>query len=434
MSSHLEKNKVAPKAEALTPPFPIEKIDLDEILEKERVVAHFQPWVSLKRKSIVGFEGLCRGTKENSQDLISPLTLLKLAEQQNRLLALDRLFRKKVLEGFASAAKANPELVLSINFDTSVLNDDEKALDDFLSAVQHFKLKPNRIAIEILESKSNNISALKRFIENQRKMGFLIALDDIGAGYSNLGRIAELKPDLIKIDRSIVMGLHQNYYKQEVFKSIVKLAHSLGALLLAEGAETEEETMQALELGSDMIQGYYFSKPQLMREELLMSCEEKIDEAVKKFKSYAVQNINLRRSRYQEYNQMMSALADRLTAVTPKVFDSRLKLILEDHPELDCLYILDEAGTQLSRAICNENYSPRESVFFKPTSRGSDHSLKDYYHHLVATNKRDHVFVNAPYLSLTTGRLCITLSTLFEDAYGRLNVLCVDVKPDTVSL
>jgi EAL domain-containing protein (putative c-di-GMP-specific phosphodiesterase class I) len=285
--SHLEKNQVAlkPEGKLLTPPPPAEAIDLQEILEKERVVAHFQPWVSLKRKSIVGFEGLCRGTKENSKDLISPLTLLKLAEQQNLLIPLDRLFRKKVLEGFASAAKANPELVLSINFDTSVLNDDEKALDDFFATVQSLKLKPNRIAIEILESKSNNITALKRFIENQRKMGFLIALDDIGAGYSNLGRIAELKPDLIKIDRSIVMGLHQNYYKQEVFKSIVKLAHSLGALLLAKGAETEEETMKALELGSDMIQGFYFSRPQLMREELLSSCEEKIDETVRKFKS-----------------------------------------------------------------------------------------------------------------------------------------------------
>jgi EAL domain-containing protein (putative c-di-GMP-specific phosphodiesterase class I) len=134
---------------------------------------------------------------------------------------------------------------------------------------------------------------LKRFIENQRKQGVLIALDDIGAGFSNLERVAELKPDLIKIDRSLVMGLHQSYHKQEVFSSLVKLAHSLGALLLAEGAESEEETMQALELGADMIQGYYFSRPQVMHEGFLSSCEEKIDEATRKFKSHIVQTINL---------------------------------------------------------------------------------------------------------------------------------------------
>jgi hypothetical protein len=152
----------------------------------------------------------------------------------------------------------------------------------------------------------------------------------------------------------------------------------------------------------------------------------------KTLKSYAIQNINLKRSRYQDYNRMVSAMAAQLTAVTPKSFDNRLKLIMADNPELDCLYILDEAGSQISSAICNKNYSPRESVFFKPTSRGSDHSLKDYYHYLVGTNQKDHIFVTEPYLSLTTGRLCITLSSLFEDAYGRLNVLCVDVKPDAV--
>src|ERR1700679_177149 len=149
-----------------------DSIDLEEILEKEMVVAHFQPWVSLKKRSIVGFEGLCRGTKEGSKELISPLALLKLAEESNLLIPLDRLFRKKVLKGFAAAAKENPELVLSINFDTSVLNDDENALDDFISTVKSFKLKPSRIAIEILESKSDDVYRLKRFIENQRKLGF----------------------------------------------------------------------------------------------------------------------------------------------------------------------------------------------------------------------------------------------------------------------
>jgi EAL domain-containing protein (putative c-di-GMP-specific phosphodiesterase class I) len=410
-----------------------DSIDLEEILEKERVVAHFQPWVSLKKRSIVGFEGLCRGTKEGSKELISPLALLKRAEQSNLLIPLDRLFRKKVLEGFASAARENPDLVLSINFDTSVLNDDENALDDFITTVKSFKLKPSRIAIEILESKSDDLYRLKRFIENQRKLGFLIALDDIGAGYSNLERIAELKPDLIKIDRALVMGLHQSYHKQQVFTSMVRLAHSLGALLLAEGAETEAETMRALELGADMIQGYYFSRPQLMREGFLSSCEEKIDIAARKFKSYTVRNINLKRSRYQEYDRMMAGMAARLADVTPKAFDARLKLILAEHPELDCLYVLDEAGTQLSHTVGSKDELARDSVFFRPARRGADHSLKNYYQYLVATGLMDHLYVSTPYLSLATGKLCVTLSALFRDAYGRLNILCVDVKPDPAS-
>jgi EAL domain-containing protein (putative c-di-GMP-specific phosphodiesterase class I)/FixJ family two-component response regulator len=420
------------ESDALTPVW-TEDIDLADILENERVEARFQPWVSLKKRSIVGFEGLCRGVRKDTHNLISPVPLLELAKRRNLLKPMDRLFRKKVLEGFAPAARQNPELVLSVNFDTSVLNEDEKALDDFITAVRDNRLDPAHTAIEILESKSCELYRLKRFIESQRKLGFLIALDDIGVGYSNMERIAELKPDLIKVDRALVMGLHQSYHKQEVFKSMVKLAHSLGALLIAEGAESEQETMRALELGADMIQGFYFSRPEKMEEEFLSGCEEKIDETAGKFKSYIIRSINRQKALYQEYDRMMARLVAQLAPVTPQGFDERLKLILGQNPGVECLFVLDEAGVQLSQMVYSENYSPRETVFFKPSRRGTDHSLKEYYHYLMASGQMDYNFVTSPYLSSATGKLCVTISTLFRDAYGRMNVLCVDVKPDPAS-
>jgi EAL domain-containing protein (putative c-di-GMP-specific phosphodiesterase class I) len=115
-------------------------IDLEDILVNERVVAHFQPWVSLKKRSIVGFEGLCRGMRANSKELISPMILLAMAEEMDLVRPLDSLFRKKVLERFHSPiAKENPDLVLSINFDTSVLDRDEKSLDDFIATVKRLQ-------------------------------------------------------------------------------------------------------------------------------------------------------------------------------------------------------------------------------------------------------------------------------------------------------
>jgi hypothetical protein len=170
-----------------------------------------------------------------------------------------------------------------------------------------------------------------------------------------------------------------------------------------------------------------------MEEGFLSSCEEKIDAAARKFKSYMVGNINRQKARYQEYDQMVNRMASRLATVTPKHFDARLKLILQENPEVECLFVLDEAGTQLSRTVFSGNYSPRESVFFKPALRGIDHSLKDYYHYLIASGQMNYTFITSPYLSLATGNFCVTLSTLFRDGYGRMNVLCVDVKPDPIS-
>lgn len=241
-----------------------------------------------------------------------------------------------------------------------------------------------------------------------------------------------MKPDLIKTDRALVMDIDQSYHKQEVFKSMVKLAHSLGALLLAEGAETEPEAMRALELGADMIQGFYFSRPQKMEPDLLSSCEGKIDEVMKKFKSYVVRNINVKRACYRECDRMMAEMVSQLSTSTPKMFDACLTEILQKHPEVDCVFVLDEAGTQMSRMVCNPHYSPRENVFFKPSQRGADHTLKEYYYYLVASGTMAYTFVTSPYLSLATGQLCVTISTLFQDAYGHLNVLCVDVKPESI--
>ena len=324
------------------PKFP----DLLNLLREERVTAHFQPWVSIKKKTIVGFEGLCRGLSERPGKLIPPAILLMLAGKRHLLNDLDHLFRKKVLESFKEAFQWNPNLVLSVNFDTSVLDENEKGLDDFKAEVEKNQLDPGHIAVEILESHRCDPARLKRFIENQRRLGFLIALDDIGVGYSNLDRIAALKPDLIKTDRALIANIDRSYHQQEVFKSIVKLAHGIGALVVAEGAETEGEVLRALEWGADMIQGFYFSKPQAMRRELLDEAGEKIDEMARKFKSAMIRNINAKRDYYREYDQWVRQMGREMSQATPKVFNAKLLEILNRHPQVECLYVLDEAGTQ----------------------------------------------------------------------------------------
>jgi len=111
-----------------------------------------------------------------------------------------------------------------------------------LKQVRQFNLNPNNVAIEIIESRVNDTGALNEFISRHREYGFLFALDDIGSGYSNLDRITITEPDLLKIDRSLISQIDINYHKQEVLKSLVNLARRIGALVVAEGVEREEDT------------------------------------------------------------------------------------------------------------------------------------------------------------------------------------------------
>ncbi len=109
-----------------------------------------------------------------------------------------------------------------------------------------------------------------------RQMGFLIALDDFGAGHSNFDRVWSIKPDIVKLDRSLVAGLAQDRSRQRVVAQMVSLLHECGSLVLMEGVETHDEALVALESDVDFVQGYYFGRPQ--PEVLASECSPRIIE------------------------------------------------------------------------------------------------------------------------------------------------------------
>src|SRR5258708_24781020 len=156
---------------------------------------------------------------------------------------LEQLLRKKVLEQFKVIARENPDLILSVNFEASSLNHAGNDFNSFLSLAHENHLDPSHVVIEILDSPECDMALLRKFIESQRSLGFLIALDDVGLGPSQLDRVAELRPDFIKTDLPLVMDMGRSYSKKEMFKSVVKLASGIGAFVIAQGAETEAEAL-----------------------------------------------------------------------------------------------------------------------------------------------------------------------------------------------
>jgi len=168
---------------------------------------------------------------------------------------------KKILETFRDFFPQPHDLILCLNFETSVI-DRELETPHLARLCRQMGLNPASIVIEILESKVRNVEALNKFIRAHRAQGFLVALDDVGKGHSNLDRIPVIQPDIIKIDRSLVTCIQDDYYRQEIFKSLVKLSHKIGAFALAEGVESEDEVLCTLELGANLLQGYYFFRAQ----------------------------------------------------------------------------------------------------------------------------------------------------------------------------
>jgi hypothetical protein len=147
------------------------------------------------------------------------------------------------------------------------------------------------------------------------------------------------------------------------------------------------------------------------------------------FKGHMVGQINARKLEYRRFNLILNRILGELAGATVGEFDGILSRQLGEDPKIDCLYVLDDAGVQVTETISRADLAERPGgAMFRPAPRGTDHSLKEYFY--VLTDVELPKYTTDPYVSLASGQLCRTISTCFRDAAGavRTFVLCVDVR------
>jgi len=418
---------------------PVELPSIHEVLDKQGVRTHFQPILSARKKAIVGLEALSRGIPPGSevswtpggQTLIPPLTLLQMAAQAGVGHRLEQLCRETAVRTFAALPDRPDDLVLFMNFELSSTLDDY-ATEQLRELLQSTGIRPRNVAIEILESRIDDFDLLCHNVARFRELGFLVVLDDVGAGHSNLDRIPLIRPDILKVDRGLITNISGDYYKQETFKSLVGLSRRIGALVVAEGVETEDEAMVSLELGADFLQGYFLGKAREVTgftDNMLSEATAKTQALAKKFKSYMVGKINERKLQHRRFNVILNQLLCEVTNALVDEFGSLLTTAIARYPNVECIYVLDDAGVQITETICATQSPGRTGVMFNPAPKGADHSLKEYYYILMDVELQK--FTTDPYVSLASGNVCRTISTAFRDAAtNRMYVLCIDVRGD----
>lgn len=393
---------------------------IDSIIRDSRLCVRLQPIISAVRQTVCGVEGLIRGIDEDG-GIISPYALFKAAKEAGSTLDLDRSCREKVLEEFAGLSQTCPDKLFFINLDASALSG---AVSLYLyRQVCSYGIDPGNIVIEINETKVKSDEWLRSFIDEYRRLGFLIALDDIGSGFSNLNRIPLCKPDIIKIDIALVRNIDTDYYKQEVFRSLIRLSNRIGAVVVAEGTETLDEAMTALSLGAHMLQGYYFSQP-------LDPCgasifmNERVDELGLLYKQYIGNAEKLTRDKHSMIENIAESAFKKLTACNGEDMDKRLIGIAAISPAIECAYVLDENGIQLSGTIFSPGCRSKGNRLFYSAGGGTDHSMKPHYYRLLRSPADTQI--TEPYVSFATGNLCVTYSKLFTDEENRKLIFCMD--------
>jgi len=396
-----------------------------------RVVTHFQPIFSVRRRVLVGLEALSRGIDLRG-GLIPPALLFKAAQAEGRAEAVEAACRESAVRTFAGLRERLDDVLLFLNLDVAAGANPNTTAAELQALVYGAGLQPGQVAVEFLEARFDDPSMLAELAVTLRRVGFLMALDDVGAGHSNLDRIPLFRPDVIKIDRTLVTGVDADFYKQETMKSLVSLSRRIGALVVAEGIETEPEAVTALELGCDLLQGYFLGRPQpadtFQSASLAPETTGAIESLARSFRSRMVGEIHERREAHRRLNALLGRVLGELTLEREAELDAVLARAIQDDAQIECLYVLDAAGMQVTETICNQAMARRSGgAMFRPAPRGSDHSLKEYFYVLVDVELPR--YTTDPYVSLASGHLCRTISTCFRDGvHGRTYVLCADVR------
>jgi diguanylate cyclase (GGDEF)-like protein len=231
---------------------------LSAILTHRDLSSLFQPIVSLSDRRILGYEALTRGPSNSA--LHSPLSLFAVARQAGRLSELEMLCRESACRRF-SEQKLDGKLFLNISPES--LLEPSHPPGQTLQLLQRYGIPPSQVVIELTEqTPTDDFELLYNALYHYRDMGFSIALDDLGAGYSSLRLWSELRPDYVKIDRHFIDGIHQDAVKREFVGSILQMAKASRALVIAEGIELAEELAVLIDMGVDLVQGYLLCRPQ----------------------------------------------------------------------------------------------------------------------------------------------------------------------------
>jgi EAL domain-containing protein (putative c-di-GMP-specific phosphodiesterase class I)/ActR/RegA family two-component response regulator len=210
-----------------------------------------QPVISWRARSVFAYEALLR-TDEPS--LRNPLDFLDAAHRLDRTAELAALIREQIA---ALIVDAPAQVKIFVNLLPSDL------LNEGLAS-GHDALTPfaDRIVLEVTERAAlDKIGGLAEAVGKLRARGYSIGLDDLGAGYAGLTSFALLEPEVVKIDMSLIRGIHQSPVKQKLFASFAALCRDLKAAVVAEGVEEDAERDCLNTLGGDLYQGYLFARP-----------------------------------------------------------------------------------------------------------------------------------------------------------------------------
>jgi EAL domain-containing protein (putative c-di-GMP-specific phosphodiesterase class I) len=396
-------------------------MNLQQLIEHYKIKIYFQPIVSTINRQIIGFEALTRGFDENKT--ISPIVIFSHVKELNLTFEFDKYVRALAICKFKRYYQQNKELLLFLNFESSLI-DNNVPLEsfEFAKVCEQQNIAPSNLVLEIREDKIENSELLEQFCQFYKQKGFNIALDDFGIGGSTFDRLSLVKPDIVKIDRSIIHNIQNNFIHSEILKAISKMCNKIGAVVLAEGVEEEQEILKCIKNDISIFQGFYFAKPQDDVKNSFSSVDNKL---------HTISNLNAKMLKeHQEKKKKLFKTTDKYSNyVIKKIktlnlenFSSQaIKAFLHQEIQLEAMYLIDyHNAKQVGETLLSGNIKK----FYMPAKHGDSHYLKEYFY--ITKTSKEQSFLSQKYISNATGNMCRTFAKKFTHENEEY-ILCLDI-------
>ncbi|ACR30315.1 Cyclic diguanylate phosphodiesterase [Burkholderia glumae BGR1] len=378
----------------------------------------FQPIFSLSHQRAVGYEGLLRA-HDALDRVVAPVDVFGEAARHGDVMLVDRLAQALHLENFSLLGAAREWLFLNVH--PGVLTDQFQTAA-LLANLKRLGISPRRVVLEVLEQRADDLDRLAEAVKAFREHGFLIALDDFGAGHSNIERIWQLNPDIVKLDRIMLSHAQHRSGQTAILHGLVTLLHEAGKLVLIEGIETEHDAQVALACEADFVQGYFFGRPApgLADGATASAC---IGELTERYRSQTEARERRDAQRIAPYLRAFERAAERLSA--GESLDEVCWNFLSLDDAARC-FLLDAQGRQADSNVVRRADRALHEMRFAPLSdaQGANWLRRPYFRAAIAEPQRVHV--TRPYLSINEALPCVTLSIAIRIA-DSLCVLCGDI-------
>jgi EAL domain-containing protein (putative c-di-GMP-specific phosphodiesterase class I) len=396
--------------------------------------AYYQPIVALETRSIVGYEALGRQFVDGTIRSLGPFFSDSSISVEDHV-RVDRLLREQAI---AKMSKLQDPPTLFINLKPSWIFQHYNSSGTLhtLQLLEKYGMPPSKICIEITEEEFNgSISELNEIINVYRAYGCRIAIDDIGTGFSNFDRIAQIQPNLLKIDIHLMKksAHHKGYLG--VLRSFSTLAEQIGASLLVEGVETSQDLKRAIQIGARYVQGYLFApaEPEFRSKDAFTPLIETELEEHRR-------NLQTTKQRWEEFGKLLvdkiqtsgihrlletsrdSATDNMKYEVDSEQADHAIKHLLPSLNESYMrVYLCRNDGIQIS---ANHFRDIEDTWVMELEYRNADWSWRPYFFpHLTHENSRIEAKVSALYADLDTHAWIRTISI----PIGKEMILLLDV-------